>query len=145
MREASPNIIARDLVTGRLPGFGHETAPSLGTRSKQDPETPVDLRHSFEEVVSSVLSLPWGHAGLENLVTETELRAFLRGVYEAANGRQVETTIGFISIAPPVADFLKAKPYQVNSRIGFLMEVATRILCGPDDATDEEANSFQSI
>jgi hypothetical protein len=141
MRETNSNVIARNVVTGRTPGFASDTPLSLRTRPEQGRETQVDLRRPFEEVVSSVLSLPWGRADLENLVTEAELLAFLRGVHEAANGRQVETAIGFIPIAPPVAEFLRAKPYHVSSRIGFLVEVATRILCGPDNSTDEEVNS----
>jgi hypothetical protein len=97
----------------------------------------IDLRRPFEEVVSATLSLPWGDAGSENLMTEAELRRFLRGLFEAANGRQVETIIGLIPIAPPVAEFLKATPYQVTDRIDFLIQVAMRILSGPDDFVNE--------
>ena len=92
---------------------------------------PIDLQRPFEQVLAAVLSLPWGNGGAENRVTEAELRTFLRGLYEAANGRQVETALGLIPIAPPVAEFLKATPYDATSRIDFLIEVATRILCGP--------------
>jgi hypothetical protein len=147
MIETGPKVITRNAFLGALPAFRPETSFSIEDRSEQNRDafrktnTPVDLRQPFDEVVSSVLSLPWGHAGSENRITEAELRTFLREVCEAANGRQVETVIGFIPIAPPVAEFLKAKPYQATTRIGLLMEVAMRILCGPNDSTDEEANS----
>lgn len=87
-----------------------------------------------------MLSLPWGDAGSENVVTEAEIRTFLREICEAANGRQVETVVGFIPIAPPVAEFLKAGPYNVSTQIDFLMQVAIRIFFGPDHFANQTSD-----
>jgi hypothetical protein len=93
----------------------------------------IDLAQPFEKVLATVLSLPAGcrNAVADRLGNEAELKQVLRGLYEAANGRQVETPIGFIAIAPPVAEFLKAKPFQAATQIEFLIAAATRIICGP--------------
>lgn len=134
----------RTLQAASLPpavSFSRATEQSDGgqnaTRKKN---ALIDLSRPFEEIVSAILSLPWGDAGSENLMTAAELRRFLRGLFEAANGRQVETALGLIPIAPPVAEFLRAKPYQATNRIDFLIQVAMRILSGPDDFANETSN-----
>lgn len=92
----------------------------------------IDLNQPFERVLASVLSLPRGDANSDNPVTKDELRTLVRGIYEAANGRQVETALGLIPVAPPVAEFLKSKPFNAASRIDFLIDVSTRVICGPN-------------
>lgn len=93
----------------------------------------IDLARPFEEFLETVLLLPAGSndAGGNRLENEVELKRAIRGLYEAANGRRVETVIGFIPIAPPVAPFLKEKLFYVATQIDFLIEAATRIICGP--------------
>ncbi len=93
----------------------------------------IDLAQPFEGFLETVLSLPAGsnNAGGDRLENEVELKQAIRRVYEAANGRRVETIIGFVPIAPPVAPFLKEKLFYVATQIDFLIEAATRIICGP--------------
>ena len=146
MSETTSSVITPKALSDGLPSFRRAASSPTRLRSRSEQtalgerNTPIDLARSFEEVLTAVLSLPWGGGGSETRVTDTELRIFLRGLYEAANGRQVETTIGLIPIAPPVAEFLKAKPYEATSRIGFLIEVATRMLCAPNDETEKGSN-----
>ncbi|PZR72106.1 MAG: hypothetical protein DLM73_14045 [Chthoniobacterales bacterium] len=94
----------------------------------------IDLAQPFEGFLGTVLSLPAGsnNAGGDRLENEVELKQAIHRVYEAANGRRVETIIGFVPIAPPVAPFLKEKLFYVATQIDFLIETATRIICGPD-------------
>ena len=93
----------------------------------------IDLAQPFEEFLETVLSLPAGcsSAGAERLENEAELEQAFRGLHEAANGRRVETIIGCVPIAPPVAPFLKERFFYVATQIDFLIEAATRIICGP--------------
>jgi hypothetical protein len=93
----------------------------------------IDLSQPFERVLSCVLALPLcpeDHLGNGSCV-DREFREAIRELYEAANGRQVETRFGWIAIAPPVADFLKARPYYIETQIDLLIEAATRIISGP--------------
>jgi hypothetical protein len=101
----------------------------------------IDLAQPFEKVLAAVLSLP---AGCSNTVTdrlsnEAELTRVIRGLYEAANGRHVETNIGLIKIAPPVYAFLKAKPFSVTTQTDLLIEAATRLITGPAIADGRSA------
>ena len=93
----------------------------------------IDLAQPFEKVLAAVLSLPagCGSAGAERLQNQAELKQAIRGLHQAANGRSVETIIGLIPIAPPVAPHLKEKPFRVTTQIELLIEAATRIICGP--------------
>ena len=139
MSETTSSVIAPEALSHVLPSFRRAPLPQKNEQTAlRKRSTPVDLERSFEEVVTAVLSLPWGDGGSKTRITEAELRTFLRGLYEAANGRQVETAIGLIPIAPPVAEFLKAKPYHATSRIGFLIEVATRMLCGQEKSNHSD-------
>ena len=104
----------------------------------------VQLSKPFEEVLASVLSLPRTLAEIDELRfagatdleacqsarCDVEVKEALRSLYEAAHGGQVETTIGFLPIAPPVASFLKTKPYYVATQHEFFLEAFTRILVG---------------
>ncbi len=95
--------------------------------------TKIDLALPFEQLLATAFSLPLGCANVQinAFGDEAEFKQVIRGLYEAANGRQVETPLGFVAIAPPVAPFLKAQPFQVATRIDLLVEAATRIIGGP--------------
>jgi hypothetical protein len=116
-------------------------------------QTEIQLSNPFEEVLASVLALPSvlanfdqiGFAGATNSELrqsarcDAEVKEALHSLYEAAHGRQVETPIGFLPIAPPVADFLKEKPYYVATQHDFFLEAFTRILVG-DSARKGQAH-----
>lgn len=93
----------------------------------------IDLTQPFEEVLATVLLLPAGSnkAGGNRLVGDVELKQVIRGLHEAANGRQVQARSGLLAIAPPIAAFLKKEPFQVATQVEFLIAAATRILCSP--------------
>jgi hypothetical protein len=93
----------------------------------------IHLAEPFEKVLNAVLSLPSGRSDVvsDRLTNEAELRVVIRRLYEAANGRQVETKIGFIPIAPPVFGFLKEKPFRVGTQTELLIEAAARLIKGP--------------
>ena len=97
----------------------------------------INLSEPFEDVLAAVQSLASGGPG----AGDDELKQALRGLYEAANGRQVETPIGWIAIAPPVAAFLKLKSFYVETQIDLLVEAAARIIRGPHyfDGTSKPA------
>lgn len=103
----------------------------------------IDFAQPFEQVFATVVSLPRGctEAQVNALEDEAEFKQVIRGLYEAANGRHVETGLGVVAIAPPVAPFLKAKPFQVASQIDLLVEAATRIIGGPALCESEVDNT----
>jgi hypothetical protein len=86
--------------------------------------TEIDLTQPFEHVLATVLSLPSGSDDRSNTAVTTELTHSLRGLYEAANGRHVGTAVGLVPIAPPVAPFLKEKPFNAATQREFLTNVA---------------------
>jgi hypothetical protein len=106
--------------------------------------TEIHLSEPFEEILASLLTLPStlteidevpfagaADSGLrKSAKCDAEVREALRSVYEAAHGRQVETQIGFMTIAPPVADFLKEAPYHVTTQSEFFLEAFARLLAG---------------
>ncbi len=96
--------------------------------------TEIHLSEPFEEVLASVLRLPRctlaeidevrlaGAADSElrkSAKCDAEVKKALRSLYEAAHGRHVETQIGFVTIAPPVAGFLKETPYSITTQYNF--------------------------
>jgi hypothetical protein len=107
-------------------------------------QTEIHLSEPFEEVLASLLTLPITHTETDELrfsgaadsvlresaKCDAEVKEALRCLHEAAHGRQVETPIGFLPIAPPVAGFLKKKPYYVATQHEFFLEAFTRILVG---------------
>lgn len=99
----------------------------------------IDLKQPFDQILTAVRTLPVGAAASDHLNTAAEFETFLREIYEAANGRQVETVLGFVPIAPPVAEFLKAKPFNVTSQLDFLIAAAARIISGPNDIMKKDA------
>jgi hypothetical protein len=96
----------------------------------------IDLNEPFERVAAAVLSLPTGDGSSANPVRKAELITLLRRLYEAANGRHVETVVGRVPIAPPVAEFLKAKAFNATSQTDFVVEVAARLISGPNHSSN---------
>ncbi|HYJ04092.1 MAG TPA: hypothetical protein VEX43_03100 [Chthoniobacterales bacterium] len=96
----------------------------------------INLAEPFERVLTRVRSLPWDRAcpADNGAADDPELKQALRGLYEAANGRQVQTPLGWIAIAPPVAAFLKARPFYVETQMDLLVQAATRIISGPPNS-----------
>jgi hypothetical protein len=101
--------------------------------------TQIDLNQPFERVVAAVLSLPAGSASSDKPRNKAELTTLVRGLYEAANGRHVETVLGRVPIAPPVAEFLKAKPFKAASQADFAIEVAARMISGPSHSVSNRS------
>jgi hypothetical protein len=119
--------------------------------------TEIQLSEPFEKVLATVLTLPGtpaetreiGCAGADVMLRESlkgnaEVIEALRSLHEAANGRQVETRIRFVPIAPPIAGFLKAKPYYATTQYEFFLEVFTRILAGDSSRAVETKGSCPS-
>ena len=92
----------------------------------------IDLADRFETILASVLALPTGCGDekTQGVTKKAELSRLIRELYEAANGRQVETHIGLVPIAPPACEFLKATPFRVATQMEFLAEAAARLLAG---------------
>jgi hypothetical protein len=101
----------------------------------------IDLAQPFEKVLATVLALPAGSSNsvTDRLSNEAELKRVIRGLYEAANGRHVETNIGLIKIAPAAYAFLKTKPFRVTTQTDLLIEAATRLIAGPAIADGRRA------
>jgi len=111
-------------------------------------QTKIDLLEPFEKILGAVLSAPENHkvigAGAAQTTTgamlakrgnqgpagSAEIRGLLCCIYEAAHGRQVETQIGHVAIAPPVAASLKETPFYIKTQVDFLLEALTRIIRG---------------
>jgi hypothetical protein len=93
----------------------------------------IDFAQPFEKVLATVLSLPAGRspAIANRLSNKAELKRVIRGLYDAANGRHVETNIGPITIAPPAYAFMKAQPFSVTTQTDLLIQAATRLIAGP--------------
>lgn len=98
----------------------------------------IDLNQPVEHVVAAVLSLPPGAANADKPAWKAKLIILLRGIYEAANGRHLETNTGFVSTAPPVAEFLKAKPFYAASQTDFVIDVAARLISEPNHSVSTQ-------
>jgi hypothetical protein len=95
-------------------------------------KTRIHLSQPFEEILATVLSLPKAPGERsESISYREDLKEVVRGLYEAANGRQVETILGPIPIAPAAAPFLRDEPFEVETQLDFLLEAASRVLAGP--------------
>ena len=83
----------------------------------------IDLAKPFETLAATLLSLPLTEPAFSNgtaLFEEEQMQELLRGAcYEAANGRQVATTIRLISISPAVASYLAKEPFYIGDSGGF--------------------------
>ena len=120
--------------------------------------TEIHLSEPFEEVLASVLRLPimlaeidevWlaGAADSElrkSAKCDAEVKKALCSLYEAAHGRQAETQTGFVTIAPPVAGFLKETPYSITTQYEFFLEAFTRVLAGSSPRQDRANGSWTS-
>src|SRR5436190_13510644 len=103
----------------------------------------IHLSQPFEHVLATALTLPHARPNVRaSLEDDAKFKQVIRGLYEAANGRQVETTLGLIAIAPPVAGFLKAEPFLIATRVELLVEAAARILLGPRLGIGNGANEM---
>ena len=109
-------------------------------------QTKIDLLEPFEKVLTSVLAVPArdkviAQSPAENATsllfpnpvdrsaaTAVELREVLRCLYDAAHGRRVETQVGPVAIAPPMAPSLKDTPFYIKTQVDFLLEALTRII-----------------
>jgi hypothetical protein len=90
----------------------------------------IDLAKPFETLAATLLSLPLTEPAFSNgtaLFEEEQMQELLRSIYEAANGRQVATTIGLISIAPAVASYLAKEPFYVETQADFLSQILGRV------------------
>ena len=112
-------------------------------------QTKIDLLEPYERVLGAVLSVPENHKVIGGGAAQTtttgamfakrgdqdpagnaEIRGLLRCIYQAAHGGQVETQIGHVAIAPPVAASLKETPFYIKTQVDFLLEALTRIIRG---------------
>lgn len=78
----------------------------------------IDLSEPLERVLAQALALPAGRD--EGRISEARLKEAVRRLYDAANGRTVDTSLGPIPIAPAVAPWLKAVPLAVRTRTELL-------------------------
>ena len=103
----------------------------------------IHLSQPFEEILATVLSLPKASGEGSDTASDgaEELKQLIRGLYEAANGRQVETILGLIPIAPPVAPFLKDAEFCVESQLEFLVEATSRVIAHPAFPEDTTSTS----
>ena len=120
--------------------------------------TEIHLSEPFEEVLASVLRLPIMLAEIDEVrlagaadselrksaKCDAEVKKALCSLYEAAHGRQVETQTGFVTIAPPVAGFLKETPYSITTQYEFFLEAFTRVLTGSSPRQDRANGSWTS-
>ena len=94
----------------------------------------IDLTESFEKTSAVLSSLPFTDSlasrWKKDAFKQTNVKRLLREIYEAANGRQVATTIGFVRIAPAIAPYLKDKPYWVKTQAEFMSQALARIASG---------------
>ena len=114
----------------------------------------IQLSEPLEQVLASVLTLPSTLAEIDEGLCagatdlelsqsgrcDLEVKEAVRSLYEAAHGRQVETPIGFLPIAPPIAGFLKEKPYYVATQYEFFVEAFARILVGGSPPRKDRTN-----
>jgi hypothetical protein len=94
-------------------------------------QVAIDLSESFEKVLATALSLPRTD---DTSPTDAAIKRMTRYLYEAANGRIVETHIGAIPIAPPVGPSLKEKPLCLKSAAELLTMVKDNL--GASDNLD---------
>jgi hypothetical protein len=117
-------------------------------------QTKIDLLEPFEKVLTKVLSVPArdkviAQSPAENATsllfpnpvdrspaTAAELREVLRCLYDAAHGRRVETQVGPVAIAPPMAPSLKDTPFYIKTQVDFLLEALTRIIGDAPDSNN---------
>ena len=74
----------------------------------------IDLTEPLERVLALALTLPAGPG--DGGIGEARIKEAVRRLYDAANGRTVDTPLGRIPIAPAIAPWLKAAPLAVRTR-----------------------------
>lgn len=74
----------------------------------------IDLSEPLDSVLVQALALPADGGG--GRIGEERVKEAVRRLYNAANGRTVDTPLGRIPIAPAVAPWLKAAPLAVRTR-----------------------------
>jgi hypothetical protein len=94
-------------------------------------QIPLDLSEPFEKVLATALSLPRAD---DAWPSDAAIRRAMRYLYEAANGRIVQTHIGAIPIAPPMEPSLKTKPFCLKSAAELLTMVKDNL--GASDSLD---------
>ena len=77
----------------------------------------IDLSEPLQRVLKQALALP---SGSEGRTSDALLKKAVRRLYDAANGRTVNTPLGRTTIAPAVAPWLKAAPLVVRTRAELL-------------------------
>lgn len=87
--------------------------------------TRIDLAEPYEKGLTTVLSLPRNDNGGEDISAEPEkVTEAFRRLYQSANGFQVRTVLGPITIGPAVAPWLKEEPLSIGTQEEFLEFVA---------------------
>ena len=82
-----------------------QTRKGIGLRRE------INLSEPYEEGLAAALSLPrTNHNGNADKRGTEKVTKVFRCLYEAANGRQIWTVIGPITIGPAVAPWLKEAP-----------------------------------
>ncbi|MEO7166856.1 MAG: hypothetical protein ABI016_07440 [Chthoniobacterales bacterium] len=99
-------------------------------------EIKIDLAQPFEVILTKLLSVPPTTdiptlSTRENVHPQAKLKEALRGLYEAAHGRQVATSIGLVAIAPPVAAYLVEAPFYIETQADFLSQALARLEVSP--------------
>ena len=79
----------------------------------------IDLRLAFKENIERARTLC---ASLEGH-TDEEMEIALRRLYERAHGRSVQTTVGFIPIAPAIAPGLSRQTFSAATRSELLTAI----------------------
>ena len=109
------------------------------------PATPqvlkLDLSQPFAKLLAAVRSLPNcdGSADGNEAVAAHIVTKALRRLSEAANGRQVQTVLGPVAIAPAVAPWLKQDPLEVRSYkelLDLLAAVTSKPLAGSNGVNE---------
>jgi hypothetical protein len=101
-------------------------------------EVPLDLSEPFEKVLATALSLPRTD---DAWPSDAAIKRAMRYLYEAANGRIVETHLGAIPIAPPTEASLKAKPLCLKSAAELLTMLKDNL--GASDSLDYARSELQ--
>jgi hypothetical protein len=85
----------------------------------------INLGAPFSEIVARAIALP-DNGGSES-TNDGQIVHALRRLYELAHGHSVETVIGLIPIAPPVASGLANTRFSIGSRRELLAIVEEKI------------------
>ncbi len=91
----------------------------------------INLAEPFETLWTTISCLPLTQDPISQRTRETfketNVQQLLREIYQAANGRQVATTIGLVAVAPPIATHLKDEPFFVETQADFFFQAMCRL------------------